>query len=85
MDTAILGLENTLWALTLSLLFASMLWLVSVRKENVAVVDIGWPIIFLFAAILFFQANTEPRSVAWVGIAMVSPVSYTHLTLPTKA
>ena len=72
MDTAILGLEKLLWALTLSLLFASMLWLVSVRKENVAFVDVGWPIIFWFAAVLFFQANTEPRSVAWVGLAMIS-------------
>ena len=49
-----------------------MLWLVSVRKENVAFVDVGWPIIFWFAAVLFFQANTEPRSVAWVGLAMIS-------------
>ena len=49
-----------------------MLWLVSLRKENVAFVDVGWPIIFWFAAVLFFQANTEPRSVAWVGLAMIS-------------
>ena len=65
-------LITALLVLALLLLLASVVWLISVRKKNVALVDICLPIFFWIAIEFSLRGNAEPQSVAWVGIVLVS-------------
>ena len=70
------------------ILFAVLGWLVSLVTKNVTHVDSMWSLFFVIAMLITASQVPEltDRHIALMAALLLwaSPVSYTHLTLPTK-